>query len=285
MERIPVRKFRNQAHQAEVGERFGIKALQDLLQGEDMIQKAHRHDFFLLLAFEKATGIHTIDFHTHELESHTVFMLRPGQVHALQLSSDAKGYLISFQASLLQKGELHNNQLLSGIRRFPLSRFTSSEYEKLSLLMDRMLTEQRERKPNFSTVIEASLNILLVELIRHMDTAKEDISSPYMLEQFDRFSELLDKYLCEQKKVSDYASMMNISPFQLNQLTKTMLDKTASEAISDRLILEAKRHLLVTSLQVKEIAMLLGFEDVSYFTRFFRKQVDLTPLAFRENLI
>jgi YesN/AraC family two-component response regulator len=59
--------------------------------------------------------------------------------------------------------------------------------------------------------------------------------------------------------------------------------KTASELINEYIILEAKRYLLATPNQIKEIADQLGYEDVSYFIRFFRKQTGYSPEAFRHN--
>jgi len=52
--------------------------------------------------------------------------------------------------------------------------------------------------------------------------------------------------------------------------------------INDRVILEAKRQLLHSSLKIKEIAFYLGFEDPSYFVKFFKRQTGYLPAEFRE---
>lgn len=76
---------------------------------------------------------------------------------------------------------------------------------------------------------------------------------------------------------------MNLSVYQLNAITKATLGKTSSSIINDYVVLEAKRHLLATSLQVNQVAYQLGYEDVSYFIRFFKKHMGCSPQAFREN--
>jgi AraC-like DNA-binding protein len=76
---------------------------------------------------------------------------------------------------------------------------------------------------------------------------------------------------------------MNLSSYQLNEITKSSVGKTASEIINERIVLEAKRYLLATSNQVKEIADHLGYEDISYFIRFFRKHAGFSPEVFRNN--
>ncbi|MBK6938533.1 MAG: AraC family transcriptional regulator [Chitinophagaceae bacterium] len=83
--------------------------------------------------------------------------------------------------------------------------------------------------------------------------------------------------------MSEYASLLNLSPYQLNAIAKQSAGKTVSELINEQIILETKRYLLATSGQVKDIADHLGYEDVSYFIRFFKKQTGYSPEAFRKN--
>ena len=92
---------------------------------------------------------------------------------------------------------------------------------------------------------------------------------------------MLEKHIAIQKQVSHYTAMMNLSPYQLNEITKTSIGKTASELINEHIILEAKRYLLATTNQIKDIADQLGYEDPSYFIRFFRKHSGYSPEAFR----
>ncbi|MBL7932446.1 MAG: AraC family transcriptional regulator, partial [Bacteroidia bacterium] len=71
--------------------------------------------------------------------------------------------------------------------------------------------------------------------------------------------------------------------YQLNSITKSLLGKTCSEIINEQIILEARRYLLATSNQVNQIAYQLGYEDVSYFIRFFKKHTGHSPDSFRQN--
>jgi AraC family transcriptional regulator, transcriptional activator of pobA len=93
---------------------------------------------------------------------------------------------------------------------------------------------------------------------------------------------LLETRLADIKQVSQYADLLNLSTYQLNSITKTTVGKAASELINEQIILEAKRYLLATTNQVKDIASQLGYEDVSYFIRFFKKHTGHSPEAFRK---
>ena len=104
-----------------------------------------------------------------------------------------------------------------------------------------------------------------------------------MQESFEEFTELLETNITSCKQVSQYTDLMSLSSYQLNEITKTAVGKTASVLIDEYIILEAKRYLLATSNQVKDIADQLGYEDVSYFIRFFKKHTGASPDVFRKN--
>ncbi|HRI26073.1 MAG TPA: AraC family transcriptional regulator, partial [Ferruginibacter sp.] len=101
--------------------------------------------------------------------------------------------------------------------------------------------------------------------------------------RFEELLRLLETNISSKKNVSDYTALLNLSAYQLNSITKASVGKTVSELINEQIILEAKRYLLATSNQVKDIADQLGYEDPSYFIRFFKKQTGSSPEAFRNN--
>ena len=95
--------------------------------------------------------------------------------------------------------------------------------------------------------------------------------------------DLLETNISTTKQVAAYADRVHLSTFQLNSITKSLLGKTVTELIGDQILLEAKRYLLATSNQVNQIAFQLGYEDASYFIRFFKKRTGQTPEVFRKN--
>ena len=83
---------------------------------------------------------------------------------------------------------------------------------------------------------------------------------------------------------SDYADMLYISPKALAKITKAYFNKTLSNLINERIIIEAKRELYLTNKTVKEIAYELGYEDEFYFSRFFKINADVSPQLYRETV-
>ncbi len=94
----------------------------------------------------------------------------------------------------------------------------------------------------------------------------------------------IDEYYTRLHDVAAYAGMMNISAGHLSELVKEQSGKPAIVHIHERIIVEAKRLLFHTDQSVKEISFTLGFEDASYFNRFFKRLALVTPAYYRSSI-
>ena len=145
--------------------------------------------------------------------------------------------------------------------------------------------EYELKQKGYTDAIRAGLELFFIGFLRQPENpgGLNHGVNAYTQERFEEFSSLLEQHFSTHKQVSDYARFMSLSTYQLNGVTKTMVSKTASALIDEYILLEAKRYLLATPQQVKDIADRLGYEDPSYFIRFFRKHTGLSPEAFRKN--
>jgi AraC family transcriptional regulator, transcriptional activator of pobA len=284
MKDIPVRKINASLKGENFSESFSIRNVRDFFSGKNMIQEIHRHDFFYILALEKGKGNHEIDFNSYRVRNHTVFIIRPGQVHSLELKAGSTGFLIAFKTDFYNSRNNGSNILRTAASK-NVYQFNAREFKKLDSILNYIFQEYNTKQDRYHDVIKANLDILFIEITRHRrnDKSASSNSNLYTQERLDEFLELLETHLTEHKQASEYADKLNLSPYQLNAITKTMLNKTCSEVIDEYIILESKRYLLATSKQVNQIAYSLGYEDVSYFIRFFKKHTGYTPEVFRNN--
>mgnify|MGYP001206112813 CR=1 FL=1 len=86
------------------------------------------------------------------------------------------------------------------------------------------------------------------------------------------FLGLVDEYYSENLTVGFYAEKLNITATYLSRLVNEVYNKSVSEFINERVVLEAKRIIRLSSKSIKEISFELGFNDPSYFSRFFKKR-------------
>lgn len=284
MKDIPVRKIVTPQKVENRQGRFSIRPVSEVLNGNDMIHDLHRHDFYFILAIDKGKGIHEIDFSKFDVTNNSVFILRPGQVHQLELKSDSTGYLIEFDTTFYRPNDTIAVERLKKATKKNLCKIDPSRIKTLFNTLDTIYREFKDRQEGYIDAIKANLDVFFIEYIRQSrnDEPAVQTANAYMQERFDELTELLESRIAELKTVSQYADILNLSPYQLNAITKTMVGKTVSDMINDQILLEAKRYLLATSSQVKDIAYHLGYEDVSYFIRFFKKHTNTSPESFRQ---
>lgn len=285
MKKIPIRQIAATHKESSPAGRFSIRQVSDLLNGDDLFHPLHKHDFFFVLALEKGKGGHEIDFIRYDLQDNGIFILRPGQVHQLELKAGCSGFLLEFDSSFYQpKNTITDQRWKKAIRK----NYCQPEENRFKYLLSVLInayTEFTAKQEGYLEVIKANLDIFFIELLRQSQSPHHITNnrSPYTQERFEELVALLETNITGMKHISQYAALLHLSSYQLNAITKATVGKTGSEMINEQVLLEAKRYLLATSNQIKDIAYQLGYEDVSYFIRFFKKHTGYSPDAFRKN--
>lgn len=123
--------------------------------------------------------------------------------------------------------------------------------------------------------------LLMTELSRCNGDDKNVKTLPEILAKYRNLIELEFR---QKHQVSEYTDELGISPNYLNVLAKKHLGLSALQLINSRILLEIKRQLLENEKTVSEIAFGVGFDELSYFSRFFRRMEGISPVEFRERM-
>lgn len=102
--------------------------------------------------------------------------------------------------------------------------------------------------------------------------------------QLLRFIDLVESNYQNGLAISAYAALLNISSKTLTDLTNKIIFKTPSMIIQERIMIEAQRLLAHSGLNVNQIGYKLGFEDPSYFVKYFKKHAKFSPGEFRKSI-
>lgn len=146
-----------------------------------------------------------------------------------------------------------------------------------------MVRESQVTEVGRDEILHNYLDIFLLRLARRYEQPGAVPSSPTLTLQVRKLEGLIEANFRTLKQPRDYADLMNVTPKHLNDICKRGLNKTISELIQERLLLEIKRLLTYSSTTtIKELADTLGFHDKSYLMRFFKKHTGLTIDQFRE---
>ena len=285
MKTTPIRHIASAQALSSSAGRFSVRDLQEVLNGKNLVHDLHRHDFYFVLAVQNGSGIHDIDFVQYPVQANAVFILRPGQVHKLELAADTTGFLLEFDLSFYQPKNTiaeHRWKKASGKNYCEVE---AVRYQRLHAYLVTIFNEFSLKQEGYIEAIKANLDLFFLEYIRQSKNANSIATSEngYIQDRFEELVRLIESNIVSMKNVSDYADLLSLSPYQLNSIAKTCVGKNVSDLINDQIILEAKRHLIATPAQVKEVADRLGYEDPSYFIRFFKKHTGHSPDTFRKN--
>ena len=283
MKRYPVYSVQNFSYKLDDSQLY-VNSLENHLKLHGFVHKAHRHNSYLMVYFTGGFGEHIIDFEKYDIKPNSLFMLQPGQMHYWTLSEDIKGYIILFSKEIYQ---LYFGQKKAS--DFQFYRSTSSDphlylnsWEQTSLLFyyDLLLKESQNRMMFKIEMMTNILDCIHIEIARKYKEVYPSIKAQYNT-KIASFEILVEEDFRYQKRPAFYAMKLNISLKHLNRLSTEILQKRATDVILDRVVLEIKRMLVDQNLSINEIADKMGFEDYSYFSRFFKKNVQLSPTAFR----
>src|SRR5690606_5708307 len=127
--------------------------------------------------------------------------------------------------------------------------------------------------------------LLKAFLLKLMGSSKQQLISPDLNEKrIYHFLLLLENHYLTERKVDFYAEKLSLSAKRLNQILNQKIGKTINQILQERLLIEAKHLLFVGKESIKEISYGLGFQDSSYFSRFFKKMTKLSPEEYRAEM-
>lgn len=242
---------------------------------------AHRDDHYIFFVLEKGTGSILIDFQEVELPSPALYYVLPTQIHHRMRNETADGWFIALDSALISREcrDVFEGQLL-------LQSPVLCTMEQLQQFRDllRLLREKSEEvdKPFHALVVHGLIQSFIgMSASCYHDRRGGDLKQSGIITLANEFKKLLVAHLRTSKSPAAYAAKLNVSASYLNEAVRKSTGFPVSYWIQQEVTMEAKRLLYYSELNVKEIAHNLGYDDHSYFSRFFRKAVGLSALAFR----
>ena len=169
----------------------------------------------------------------------------------------------------------------SGIQSFQLSEEEAKEVESFIMKINE---EIKNRKGDLEQAIQLYIQLILIKANRsyqrQFSSIQDKTAGGNTL--FRKFIKLVNQHFLTNRKVTDYAQMLHVTPDYLNRIIKHHSQKKAHELIDEMILMEAKAYLRHTEMSIAEIAYRLEFSDPSNFNKFFKKITDCTPLQYRD---
>lgn len=253
----------------------------NLITGPRYIDKAHRHDFFMVILYERGAGIHNIDSIDHVISDREVHVLFPGQLHKWDLKPETVAYQLMIERRFFEGFSPYFRFSFTNYQNHPVIQLKEEDY--LVFLHEFTAIKNELQAPDsLVDLIRAHAAVIAAIISKQASEHFEEFRAYQSNPRLAKFNLLIDRYYKQERTVSFYAEQLGLTANYLNVLCKRALKVTANYLIQQRLLTESKRMLQNSSINIKEIAYELGFTDQAHFSRFFKSHSGFRPGELRE---
>ncbi len=256
-------------------------------ESKRLLTEPHRADFYHVLWFKKGRPAHLVDFNPIRIQPGTFLFIGKGRVIMFDKLGDYDGMALRFTDSFFCRNVedsqyLNSTPLFNSYNEIPIIALKSSPSDLSHIL------EQIQNEITFPS--DAKQHLVLQNFVHNFLILAERQFHPKPIKMVrdgadlqygEKFSLLLDQHFKTSKHLAEYAGKMFITEKKLSKVISRMFGKSPKEMIDDRVVLEAKRLLLFSNSNVKQISQELGFDEATNFIKYFRKHVAQTPNTFR----
>lgn len=235
------------------------------------LQQQKRLGFILL---KTGNGQLLINDRQFRMENDVLYCIPAGHWHQLILDGTAGGFKLLLPEAFLHVGNDNVSlrcraTILELFKRQTGLRMGAEGTRAMEEIVYRMVEQSKDRLFR-AELVKAYGGIFLVQLAREMSSCPNTDSQTNDIELAERFIALVGAKYLIWRRVTDYASVLDITPNYLNGIVKRVSGDTVSGHIRRRIVLEAKRKAIHDHSSMKEIAFCLGFKDIAHFSKFFK---------------
>lgn len=236
----------------------------------------------------RGTARATINITEYNCKQNDVLILEPGSFMLIhECSEDALVHYILFSGAFLDKNTFGGRLSLSSLGLTSPILHLQQEQADVFMSLVNLLNQASNCMPSMlsSEKMVYVLNILKLTYANYTQNNSGVTIRPQDRKQeiYQDYCQLVLKHYQEWHHVSEYADAMRLTLPHLCSTIRQVSERTAGDIIIDAILTDAKAQLKITNLQIKEIALTLGFDNVAFFNRFFKSHVGVTPKTYRNS--
>jgi AraC-like DNA-binding protein/quercetin dioxygenase-like cupin family protein len=257
---------------------------------------SHAHDFVELVFAVSGNADHELAGVTYRLKSGDVFVIEPNVLHSYRGSSDEDTivYNVLFDPELLRQ-ELNTLLLIPEFAKFfyllpfirngssfiPFQRLPEGNHAVILHHLETIHSEYDGMLSGWQLMVKTRFIECLVCLSRYLDPAALDVHGVSDLDWVDSVRHFIDVHYRESITLAQASHMCGISESTFKAKFKSATGRSLLDYKHDVQIREACKLLRDTDRKIVDIAMEVGFSDVSFFNKLFRKHRGITPKQYR----
>ena len=243
----------------------------------------------ILFLVKKGTYTIELDLKNYTLNERMCLIALPNQIAKItQISKNVKFVCAACSLSMVEDLMAVVNEAISltlKAKQQPVLKLNTAEYGNILQSFNYLIGKLKKstRNPYSIQIVKNALLSLIYESIGIM-TKAENIIPPSSKKDalFNSFINLVSQNHKVQHNVAYYASRLFITPKYMTRVIEEVSNKSAKQWIDEYIALEAKMMLRSTQKTIQEISDELNFPDMSFFGKFFKRKVGMSPKTYRE---
>lgn len=252
----------------------------------DSPDHVHVHDFEELIVGIEGDLEHFIDFKAERFVSPFISFVTKGKMHGVKPCADNKSFniwVIEFRSEFIPEMTFQLYSYYHDHANLPMQK--GNNFDRMVTMCELMYNETLQSTPDYAVIrllLSTLFTMIESERKKGIDQDKRLFTSQNIT--FKNFLKILEENFRRSEGVDFYAEKLFMSSRNLNLICHSILQKSVSEIIETRKLIEAKNLLISTDKTVSEIGFELGYNEKSYFTNVFRKKSGQTPTEFRNEM-
>lgn len=251
----------------------------------------HWHEETEFIYIKKGVGIITVDFDERIVHEGTLILILPGQLHSInQLDDNNMEYEnILFNIDMLSSGKTDYcsqdffTPLLKGEIQFPT--FFPPEHpchDEITFCIDSIDNICNTFSPGYQLYIKGNLFFIFYTLFSKCILKNKARTNQKAMDKIKFIIKYTENNYTEKISIQDIADAMNLSQSHFMKFFKNTMGCSYIDYLNDYRLTMASRLLLSSESTILTIAGEVGFDNLSYFNRMFKKKFNITPSEYRK---
>jgi AraC family transcriptional activator of pobA len=249
---------------------------------------AHRHEGlhqFMFLARGRVEVL--LDELPQRVAAPALLMVAPGCVHALRFQHGSAGQQITVPSVRVRSvlAEAPALDACLAVSRVLQGPDLTGHADRVAAICTALAEEFESDAPGRAQALQAHLVLLVTWFLRRVvPVAAQDRRAAVRDTLVQRYRALVEIHLRRHPPLAFYAEALRVTADHLSRSCRAVAGQSALDLLHERMLLEARRLLAYTDASVAEVAGDLGFDDPSYFSRFFARRAGRSPQDWRAAL-
>lgn len=251
----------------------------------------HWHDEMEFIYIKKGSGIVTVDFKQHNVTAGTIVLIMPGQLHSIeQLADNSMEYEnIIFHPNILisKTADSCNTEfllpLISGKIIVPtLYTPTDAFYSEVASCIDANDEIRKTFPKGYQLYLKSQLFMLFYILIEKCSNTVVEANNGKSLEKLKHILKYIENNYMHKITIADAATEVGLSQSHFMKYFKNTMGTSFIDYLNEYRLTMASRLLLSSDSSILAISEEVGYDNLSYFNRTFKRRYGTTPSAYRK---